>query len=669
MFKLFRVRSCRNNFIIRRSSLRCNRLYSSQFFKQPFNQSKHIKPKNIKLVTLGVLTIFSSFYTWNNTSSSIISNDRIINSNANTLTVDPTADTYEMGLFLKSQQEKQEQKDQERVRVLQNSRNRIHRLILRLGYVVYDDIWVPITITVRFLEITICLLPIIITSPIYIFLSNNSNNNQTWWFQMIKIVLSSLGPSFIKLGQWAASRTDLFPTEFCQILGTLHSKGKPHSFKYTQNELRRLFNVESLDDVFEVINEKPVGVGAIAQVYIVKFNDSYIKYTNGKQWFALKILHPHVIDTIAKDLKIMKLGASIINSIPTMEWLSLPDEVNQFSILMNLQLDLRIESLNLKKFRENFKNNPMVTFPEPLLQFSNRNILFEENIIGLSMETFLEAKDSISNASLCKKVSDPFVDAFLKMLILDDFVHSDLHPGNIMIKFIKGGQFQSKKQIADEDNNEIIRKLKESYTSDKDQFVKLLKSTLNNYTPKICFIDVGLVTELNDLDRVNFIDLFKALVKFDGYRAGELMIERSRTPETAINNEQFAKKVEKLVSTIKNQTFTLGTVSVGALLDQMLSMVRVHHVRMEADFVSVVVAILLLEGVGRQLDPNLDLFDSSVPILREYAITRENTSLLKGTNTLAMVALWLGLELRQWMNLSVQQIEFLIKTDLLCPNY
>lgn len=667
MFRPFPVRLCPHNFF-RSSSLRCNRLYSSHFLKQSFRKSRYAKTNNITLVTLGTVTICSSFYILNNTTSSIIVNDKIINNNASTLTADPTADTYEMGLFLKSQQEEQEQKEQEREQTLQNSRNRIHRLILQFSYIIYDDIWVPMTITVRFLEITIFLLPIIITSPIYLFLSNHVTG-QTWWFKMIKIVLSSLGPSFIKLGQWAASRTDLFPIEFCQILGTLHSKGIPHSFKYTEGELCKLFNVKSLDDVFEVINEKPVGVGAIAQVYIVKFNDSYIKYTNRKQWFALKILHPHVIDTIAKDLKIMKLGASLINSIPTMEWLSLPDEVNQFSILMNLQLDLRIESLNLKKFRENFKNNRRVTFPEPLLQFSNRNILFEENIIGLSMETFLEAKDNIDNISLCKKVSDPFVDAFLKMLILDDFVHSDLHPGNVMIKFLKRAQFQSSKQIADEDNNMIITKLKETYTQDKDQFVKLLKDTLSNYTPQICFIDVGLVTELNDLDRVNFIDLFKALVKFDGYKAGELMIERSRSPETAINNEQFANKVEKLVSTIKNQTFTLGTVSVGALLDQMLSMVRVHHVRMEADFVSVVVAILLLEGVGRQLDPNLDLFDSSVPILREYAITRENKSLLKGTNTLAMIALWLGLELRQWMSLSVQQIEFLIKTDQLCPNY
>lgn len=138
--------------------------------------------------------------------------------------------------------------------------------------------------------------------------------------------------------------------------------------------------------------------------------------------------------------------------------------------------------------------------------------------------------------------------------------------------------------------------------------VRLAELYEEGYHAEICFLDVGLVTELNAKDRVDFIDLFKALSEFDGYKAGELMVERSRTPETALNKEIFALKVEKLVDRMKQRTFTLGNISIGDLLDQVLGMVRNHHVRMEGDFVTVVVAILLLEGIGRQLDPNLDLF-------------------------------------------------------------
>ncbi|SMN21185.1 similar to Saccharomyces cerevisiae YPL109C Putative protein of unknown function [Maudiozyma saulgeensis] len=664
MFRPFALRSCNYNVSSKLSQLSIKR-YSSFLIRPSSKQSRYINHK-ISFYILGTVAVSTSLYTWK--SNILISNDQIGSTAADHLKGDPRADTYEMGLYLASQEEQRRNRINSRKERLKKTKSKLYRLILRLYFAFDDHIWVPLSITYRFLEITIFILPIIVSFPIAYFLSS-SINTQTWWFTMIRMVLQSLGPSFIKLGQWAASRTDLFPSEFCRILGNLHSKGKPHSFKYTEKELCGLFQINSLDEVFETIDKTPVGVGAIAQVYIVKFNESFTKYTDGKQWFALKILHPHVLDKISKDLKIMKFGAMLINFIPTMEWLSLPDEVSQFSILMNLQLDLRIESLNLRKFRNNFENNPRIEFPEPLLKFSNTNILFEEHVEGLPMESFLEVKDLITNVSLCKKVSDPFVDAFLKMLILDDFIHADLHPGNVLIKFIKMDNFQKRVISENDESTEIVIKLKQLYKEDKEQYVNFLKSVLISYTPQIYFIDAGLVTELNDLDRVNFIDLFKSLVKFDGYRAGELMIERSRTPETAINSEEFAQKVKKLVSTIRNQTFTLGTVSVGNLLDQMLSMVRVHHVRMEADFVSVVVAILLLEGIGRQLDPNLDLFDSSIPILREYAMTRERRSLLSGANTFTMVALWLGLELRQWMNLSVKQIEYLVKTDQLCPNY
>ena len=130
----------------------------------------------------------------------------------------------------------------------------------------------------------------------------------------------------------------------------------------------------------------------------------------------------------------------------------------------------------------------------------------------------------------------------------------------------------------------------------------------DGYHAEICFLDVGLITELNHHDRINFIDLFRALSEFDGYKAGELMVERSRTPETVIDKEIFALKVDKLVGTMKERTFTLGNISIGDLLDKVLGMVRTHHVRMEGDFITVIVAILLLEGIGRQLYPDLDLF-------------------------------------------------------------
>ena len=95
------------------------------------------------------------------------------------------------------------------------------------------------------------------------------------------------------------------------------------------------------------------------------------------------------------------------------------------------------------------------------------------------------------------------------------------------------------------------------------------------------------------------------------------MIERSRSPDLAIDTETFALKMQHLVLSVKRRTFSLGQIKISDLLSEVLRNVRVHHVKMEGDFVNTVISILLLEGIGRQLDPGLDLFASALPILRQ----------------------------------------------------
>ena len=132
------------------------------------------------------------------------------------------------------------------------------------------------------------------------------------------------------------------------------------------------------------------------------------------------------------------------------------------------------------------------------------------------------------------------------------------------------------------------------------------------YRPQLIFIDTGLVTELNEKNRANFLDLFKAVAEFDGYKAGQLMVARSRQPETVLDPEVFALRMQHLVLGVKSATFALGNIKIGDILSEVLDMVRSHHVRLEGDFVNVVLSILLLEGIGRTLDPNLDLFSGYV---------------------------------------------------------
>ena len=234
------------------------------------------------------------------------------------------------------------------------------------------------------------------------------------------------------------------------------------------------------------------------------------------------------------------------------------------------------------------------------------------------------------------------------MLLLDNFVHSDLHPGNILIKFL---QPPSTRELLKNLYNSIFNnshphdeapKVLPANNSESDEIVSRLRTLVSSptawqnelnslhdkgYIPEIVFIDAGLVTTLDARNRKNFIDLFRAVAEFDGYRVGELMIERSRSPELAIDPETFALKMQHLVLNVKRKTFSLGQIKISDLLTEVLKAVRVHHVKMEGDFINTVISILLLEGIGRQLDPKLDLFASALPILRQLGgqmATRES---------------------------------------------
>ena len=233
------------------------------------------------------------------------------------------------------------------------------------------------------------------------------------------------------------------------------------------------------------------------------------------------------------------------------------------------------------------------------------------------------------------------------MLLLDNFVHSDLHPGNIMIKFMKQREHVKTDKSwwnylsepssdtpsnpshtpASNANDTVVDHLRSLVDKPESWHAALQELNADGYVPEIVFVDAGLVTTLNTVNLQNFLDLFRAVAEFDGYRTGQLMIERCRTPHLAIDPETFALKMQHIVLSVKRKTFSLGQIKISDILRDVLSAVRKHHVKMEGDFVNTVISVLLLEGIGRQLDPGLDLFKSALPILRQLGrqmSTQEN---------------------------------------------
>lgn len=426
-------------------------------------------------------------------------------------------------------------------------------------------------------------------------------------------------------------------------MSSLHSNAPAHSLQVTKKTISKAFNGRPFDQIFAEFDEQPLGVGAIAQVYKARLEpnlaaptdqatsssqleslvqkvrknvDVLVKSTPQRvpsTYVAIKVLHPNVERIVRRDLFIMSVFARMIHKIPTMEWLSLPDEVNQFGEMMRLQLDLRIEAANLTIFRKHFQSRSTAWFPYPYIDYTSRQVLVEEFAQGIPLASFLE----VGGGSFQQEIAEEGLDAFLHMLLIDNFVHADLHPGNIMVRFYKPSQLdlsmrtssQNSDTIsASEETEKVLTRLRGVRHDPVAWTNTLAEIDAEGYRPQLVFIDTGLITELNNVNRRNFLDLFRAVAEFDGYRAGHLMVERSRQPDAVVDPEIFALRMQHLVLGVKGKTFALGNIKVGDVLSEVLSMVRGHHVRMEGDFVNVVISIFLLEGIGRTLDPDLDLF-------------------------------------------------------------
>jgi aarF domain-containing kinase len=479
----------------------------------------------------------------------------------------------------------------------------------------------------------------------------------------------------------------------CDIMSKLHSNAPAHSLHTTKKTVRAAFDGRPFDDIFDEFHEEPLGVGAIAQVYKAKLKpdlaapgdiDQYDDVSSNlrtvrknvdpilksspkrvpSSYVAIKVLHPGVERTVRRDLRIMRFVATLLNAIPTMEWLSLPDEVDQFGEMMKLQLDLRIEAANLARFRKNFKDRTTASFPFPYTEFTTRQVLVEEFAQGIPLADFMENGGGVFQTDIASEG----LDAFLRMLLLDNFVHADLHPGNIMVRFYQAEQpnlrlgrhtishSPEEPSTQPDVTEQVLQRLRPYRHKGKtaEWEAELRRIDAEGFRPQLIFIDTGLVTELNATNRRNFLDLFRAVAEFDGYRAGQLMCERCRQPDAVLDGEVFALKMQHLVLSVKSRTLALGSVKIGDILQSVLGMVRAHHVRLEGDFVNVVISILLLEGIGRSLSPDVDLLSSSLPILRQLS-AQAGAEMVK-TGDFSMIMVWMGLETRRFLQASVDDV-------------
>ncbi|CAL9200894.1 unnamed protein product [Musa hybrid cultivar] len=424
----------------------------------------------------------------------------------------------------------------------------------------------------RTIYLTVLFSPIIMMSPLA---DSCGSHFRKMWLHLVHATLENAGPAFIKWGQWAATRPDLFPGDLCTELAKLHTKAPAHSFAYTRKSIEKAFG-RKLSDVFENFEEEPVASGSVAQVHRASLRFQYPGQQTKRLVVAVKVRHPGVGESIRRDFTIINLAAKMSNFMPTLRWLRLDESVQQFAVFMMSQVDLSREAAHLNRFIYNFRRWKDVSFPKPLYPFVHPAVLVETYEHGESVSHYVDELEGHSR--LKSALAHIGTHALLKMLLVDNFIHADMHPGNILVRA------QTKRP------NKGLFKSK----------------------PHVVFLDVGMTAELSSCDRVNLLDFFKAVALRDGRTAAECTLKLSKN-QNCPNPKAFIEEVEKSFSFWGSSKG--DSVHPVECMHQLLEQVRRHKVNIDGNVCTVMVTTLVLEGWQRKLDPDYDVMQTLQTLL------------------------------------------------------
>ena len=411
----------------------------------------------------------------------------------------------------------------------------------------------------------------------------------------LREMLIDMGPTYMKLGQWMATRPDVFPEDLCQTLTVLFDSTPAHSWRHTEQRLRNAGILPHLSS----IEREPLNSGSVAQVHRGVLRHDLDGIPAGTE-IVTKVLHPGIEIRIAADVSAMRYAARVFKVIiPGFEYTDPIVQVDEFASLIFSQLDLVRECDNLQQFRYNFQDMPRIVFPTPLPSITARDVL---------VETFEEGQCIQKGNALAvhdMELAELGCNMFHKMLFHDNFVHSDLHPGNVLVRdYIPPLPAAQAQGTADTAN-----KGKSAALGGKQKRLR-----------QIVVLDTGLVTSLSPKERRNFLALFGAVAAGDGEFGAKLMISNSKHHQCT-NEAKFVaemKEVFDMVNPDKTAGFNLADVKIGDVLTRVMSTLRRNRVNIDGNFSSLVLTVIVGEGMGRKLHPQFNIFQASAPYLVQY---------------------------------------------------
>lgn len=409
-------------------------------------------------------------------------------------------------------------------------------------------------VCLRIVQLAIIFLPV---AALYLIMALREDWYQHW-LEMLLRAVQRAGPVFVKIGQWSCTREDLFAPEFRRVFKRLYNEVKIHHYEDTLRILSEELHADPFT-VFESIEAKTVGSGSIGQVHLAKLKNSNRKV-------VVKVMHPHIIETIVLDFNILNnLAHWVDRGFPSLARYRLPSLSLAFSSHLAAQLDFRVEAQNLEHFRENFRSEHYVDFPEPLM--STQRMLVETFCDGQPANPeFLASLPSHARDVLANKG----LNAWCKMLLRDNFIHGDMHPGNILI------------------------------------------DCSDPHEPKVTMIDVGLCQQLTDHEGSVTHELMESFVRWNAVQCADSLLAMSEM-QPYCDRDAFRADLTDLFKHFRPNRNDENAVT--NILQSIFECTRKNNVQMDPAYVSLLFAVLVLESFIMNLNPEFNMVRHTAPWL------------------------------------------------------
>lgn len=380
--------------------------------------------------------------------------------------------------------------------------------------------------------------------------------------QRIRKALEELGPIFIKFGQAISTRRDLLPLEVADELAKLQDQVPPFPKEQALEMLVKEYD-QPLDELFSRIDNEPLAAASIAQVHSAALMDG--------QEVIIKILRPNIKNLIESDVAVLHILARLAQKYwHESEQIKPIEIVNEYEKTIINELDLKREAANTTKLKRNFSGSELLYVPEIYWDFCRTNILVQERIFGTSIRDIDTLK---SNNTNFKVLAENGVEIFFTQVFRHNFFHADMHPGNIFV-------------LLDDPEN-----------------------------PKYAAVDFGIIGTLTENDQYYLAENFLAFFEEDYRKIAQLHIDSGWVPpDTRVDELEIA--VRTVCEPIFNKP--LSEISFAKVLISLFNTARQFNMEIQPQLILLQKTLFNIEGLGRQLYPELDLWKTAYPVLKEW---------------------------------------------------